>query len=971
MALRFLMAICCLLIASDAVAQGFRTFSGRNHPEITWLTAETEHFVIVYPEHLSGIEDEAAAIAEASYEALSANLRVEFDRPIRIYLTDEDEIANGFAVPIGTGFTNIWVHVNEIAEVWTGEEKWLRKVIAHELAHIFHFQAVRSNLGIWQNILTEPLPRFWTEGLAQYLTEDWDAQRGDRWLRTAVLDDRLSYSDGRSIWNGRLMYAMGNSQVRYFADQYGDSTLADLLHHRRPALLGLARVHDFGRAFEAVTGKSHRAFYDDWRRHVNIYYNTLAGQLENPDSLDAPPEALPGQYLYDVAYAPDTTRVAVLALTSLARPIQRLYLQEADGRRRMLAEGSLKAPVSWSPDGRFITLSRTMRGPGGALLNDIVLIDTRTGRERRLTRGRRASAPVFDPLSGNITFIGVDRQTANVFELNLETREERQLTFFDGDVQMGGIDWHRAGQRLAISVFDADGNRDILVYSRSDETVRPLVTTPSDDRDPVWSPDGHHLAFTSLREDVPNVYVLDVDADSIRTATRLSTGARVRDWLPPDSTYGSGRIAIISSISKQRDRAYLIDGSRDVGPLEVDIPEAYRAWTEHRPPALVPTHVEGDPSFVRRRARYNSWKNITHTASLALPYYTGASRWGIFGMTSFVEPLGKHALAGIGALSVGDPTNSWFVASYVNNQLYPTVTTSIYRFPGSVQVYGDEVLAERYSGGDVMVQWPLDWRQRPFTMTRLGMQARWIAFEPIRVDRLDLPSGLPAPERGEQFDVRIELVRTALRPYRHNAVHPLDGYGARLRFTAAAPMLGTDMRFVEGDARAYVVLPAIGLHRLFLYGRAQARHGTARPQDYIGLSRYDDVVLAMPGVATVELGGRDRVRGYNSHAIGDRLLFGSAEYRMPLLPDLQTRLLGLISLGATTGALFVDAASVWTGDDIENAQHRTGLGAELKNALRFGGIEITHSVGIAQPADALGRDEPADIYYRIRAAIPF
>ena len=46
----------------------------------------------MYPERLSGIENEVAPIAEESYAALSKNLNVEFEDKIRIYLSDEDEI---------------------------------------------------------------------------------------------------------------------------------------------------------------------------------------------------------------------------------------------------------------------------------------------------------------------------------------------------------------------------------------------------------------------------------------------------------------------------------------------------------------------------------------------------------------------------------------------------------------------------------------------------------------------------------------------------------------------------------------------------------------------------------------------------------------------------------------------------------------------------------------------------------------
>src|SRR5690606_40051458 len=68
-------------------------------------------------------------------------------------------------------------------------------------------------LGFLSFLFGDPMPRFWAEGLAQYETEVWDAQRGERWLRTAVLDDRLSYNDGRSVWNGQIGRASGREGV--------------------------------------------------------------------------------------------------------------------------------------------------------------------------------------------------------------------------------------------------------------------------------------------------------------------------------------------------------------------------------------------------------------------------------------------------------------------------------------------------------------------------------------------------------------------------------------------------------------------------------------------------------------------------------------------------------------------------------------------------------------------------------------
>ncbi len=392
--MRFLALVALLLVPHALAAQGFRTFNDRNHPEIDWRVAETEHFEIVYPERLAGIEAEAAAVAEETYAALAENLDVTFDKPIRVYLSDEDEIANGVAFSVGAGFTNIWVHVNETAEIWTGDVKWLRKVMAHEIAHLFHYRAIRSPIGLLQNVFANPIPSFWAEGFAQYQTEEWDAQRGDRWLRTAVFEDRLSYADGTSSWNGRLKYAVGNAQVRYLADTYGDSTLVNILNHRKKLLPGV-RVHDFYSAFEAEVGKPYREFYEDWRKHVNVYYNTLAGQMERTDSLGTPLK-IPGAYLYDVRYSPDTSKVAALVLSSVARPVRRLAVIEGltdttQARKvRVLAEGSIEAPFAWSRDGGR---SRTPGPCAGATARSSTTSSSWTWRRARRSGSPTTAAP--------------------------------------------------------------------------------------------------------------------------------------------------------------------------------------------------------------------------------------------------------------------------------------------------------------------------------------------------------------------------------------------------------------------------------------------------------------------------------------------------------------------------------------------------------------------------------------------------
>ena len=493
MAIRIVFCGLLLLCATilPAQAQSFSLLTGRNHPEVDWRTATTEHFEIVHPARLDSIAATAAPIAEATYDTLAANLEVTFDERIEIYLTDQDGIVNGFAAPFDGGITNIWVNTNDWAYSFTGSASWLRVVLSHELTHIFHYEATRSSLGVLGRAFPNSSPRFWLEGVAQYQAETWNAQRGERWLRAAVLDDDLSYDDGQSLWNGRLLYASGHSQVRYFAQQHGDSTLADLLHHKKDVLLGLAEVYDFEEAFNEEVGRSHETFYEQWRRDINVYYNTLAGQLETLDSLRTDTLSVPGQYVEDLAYSPDTSRIAAVTTLSPERPVRRLHvIDRSTGDVTVVAEGAIEPSVAWHPDGDRLVFSRRTRAEHGSLVDDLFVVDADGADERRLTHGQRTSAPTFGPEGDRLAFVATRDGTANVHVLGLGTGDSTPVTGYEGDVQITGLQWHPARDTLALARVDADGGRELVLYDLDTGASTALTDPASDDRRPLWSPDG-------------------------------------------------------------------------------------------------------------------------------------------------------------------------------------------------------------------------------------------------------------------------------------------------------------------------------------------------------------------------------------------------------------------------------------------------------------------------------------------------
>ena len=1018
------------------VPLGFSMFNGRNHPELDWQTAETEHFLIQYPKHLEGIETQAAAIAEATYEALSANLGVTFDYKIRIYLSDEDEIVNGYAMPFWKSYTNIWVGLNDVAEGWSGPEKWLRTVLAHELAHIFHFEAVKSNVGLLGTLLTAPaLPAPWTEGIAQYQTEPWHALRGDAILRTSVYDGAPDFRDGRSLRNRGLMYASGNAQLRYFASVYGDSLLPKILSHRTEVLGGRIKVHNFEEAFEEVTGTSFADFEDEWRRHMSIYYFTLAGQMERSDSLAAEPLDLPGLIKGEASFSPDGSHLAAIYLVSGAKPYERLSIFRNDSTlaETILDEGSFTGQLKWHPEGSELVYGRSTRGENGSIVNDLYRVRV-DGKPERLTYSRKAKNADYSPDGRSIVYVVNENGTGNLFAMNLSGRSETRITSYEGDSQIGAIDVHPTMPVVAYALFDANGNRQIAVRNWESGDVSLFTDGMMDDRSPVWSPDGQQLLYTSLRDDVPNLFVIrpfegtgsDVISGEERV-TALFTGATALQWVRADSSShqpeqnngqgeeqgeeqnvetdggvevsetdaregvsetdgpAEGWILVRRSDSKVDNELQLIDASRRASmsndPERAVLPDEYVRWTTHRPPNVIAPVIAPDPSLIQARRPYESFSQISHIATVPFPVYDEEIGAGVGVFTAFSEPLSKHMITGLGYVSFRDPgENSLLLLNYTNNQLRPSLNFSLYHNSFTSRLYEDEFLVTTNSGVSVLGLLPRDWIDSPFAAGSLFSRLRFDYTDSERFwDREDLPpfSPLGDPQSGWQTDLTLGVQLKKQKPYAFNVIHPLDGWGVEPKLTLATKALGGETEYLRADLKAYTIVPFLGNSRFYLYGRALAQSGTAFNQDYIGFSRYDEITFGelVPGI---DLFYRDteRVRGFREVVTGNRMLFSTVEYRLPFLPSLETQILGLVGFGRTTLSAFLDVGSVWSddllpGDEASGTVTRAGTGFELKNVLNLFGVPILHSVGYAQPFDDFGSDRNQEIYYRVRATVAF
>jgi hypothetical protein len=150
-----------------------------------------------------------------------------------------------------------------------------------------------------------------------------------------------------------------------------------------------------------------------------------------------------------------------------------------------------------SPDGRRLAFVQ-----GGAT-DDIGLLDLERGTSRRLTFQGSNSYPVWTPDGARVVFRRVADGRESIWWSSVDENgsEERLTTDSPEDKRPYSVS--PDGRVLA---YASRGDVFFLELSRN-HAIQPVLATPRQENMPVFSPDGHALAYTSNESGRTEVYV--------------------------------------------------------------------------------------------------------------------------------------------------------------------------------------------------------------------------------------------------------------------------------------------------------------------------------------------------------------------------------------------------------------------------------------------------------------------------------
>ncbi|MBI4234459.1 MAG: S9 family peptidase [Chloroflexi bacterium] len=215
-----------------------------------------------------------------------------------------------------------------------------------------------------------------------------------------------------------------------------------------------------------------------------------------------------------------------------------IYVQEtsATEARPVLQQDGSNSVASWSPDGRYLVVSRSNTN----LDNDLYLLDLKTGEAHLLTPHRREAAYI-EPRwarNGKGLYLAADqgRDLLGLAYLDLGTGRLRYLVTGPGDVESLALS--PGGRRLAYA-RNQEGYSHLYLRDLRQGTevevaglARGTLLDPRWASETTWSPDGSRLAFTfSSPSHTPDVWVYDMRRKAVRQVTHSSLAGVPRETL--------------------------------------------------------------------------------------------------------------------------------------------------------------------------------------------------------------------------------------------------------------------------------------------------------------------------------------------------------------------------------------------------------------------------------------------------------
>lgn len=473
----FLLAF-TLVDVPEVNAQYFSFGKNRvQYKDFDWRYIQSEHFDVYY---YTSKNYDLATFSAMSLEASLKQLQEDFGHQIAdrieviIYDSHNDfSETNVVALPTSAegigGVTDPFK--NRITMPFAGDYDSFRAILQHELVHavindMFYGGNVQSRLT--GNALQIPL--WFNEGLSEYEASGYDTETG-LYIRDGIVNDYLPPIERLG---GFLAYRGGQSVWNFIVEEYGRNKITEIMQT-------LKSQRNIEATFRRTLGLSMEELSEEWQDYYEEIYAPSVAEREEVEDIG---ELLTEEgYNTSPAFSPQGDKIALIT-SERGGVLDVIVINAITGDKiKTLIKGNesinfeefniLKPNLSWSPDGRKITLSAKSEGK-----DQLAIINYETG--------------------------------------------EKQFIAFPNLDAIGSVDWSPDGKKIAF-----DGNigpfQDIFVYNLETQTLTNVTNDVATDVEPTWGANSETIYFTSARGDLLQLDKLKNNAELLATDEMYTT----------------------------------------------------------------------------------------------------------------------------------------------------------------------------------------------------------------------------------------------------------------------------------------------------------------------------------------------------------------------------------------------------------------------------------------------------------------
>jgi len=452
--------------------QGTQAMFGQNRVQFKhfeWSYYETEKFVTYF--YLGGQDIGKFVIQFAEKEASKVEELLEFKINKRIEILVYNDLSDLNQTNIGQdiqlsntgGLTK--VIENKMFVYFDGNHQHLEKQIRQGMAQIFinHIVFGGNLQEILQNAVLLNLPPWFTEGLAEYVGEDWSAELDNK-LRDGILTGK--YRKFNRLTGEEAKFA-GHALWHYVEEKYGKAAVPNLLYLTR-----INRSVESGFLF--VLGGSVKSVLAEW---YDYYYHHYTQEKETrtlpADSNWVPVKRMRKYPHYEVKLSADGKHFAY-AVNNSGRYKVRLQDYSLNKTKRVMKGGIKTISVvtdyhyplmSWSPDGKTLGVIYEKRDKLYLLLYNV---ETGDRIKQPITKFQQIHSFAFTDDPRLLVMSASNRGQSDIYTYYIPSTLVEQLTndYYD-DIEAGFV---KSGAKRGV-MFLSNRTSTVLKEEKLDTTL--------------------------------------------------------------------------------------------------------------------------------------------------------------------------------------------------------------------------------------------------------------------------------------------------------------------------------------------------------------------------------------------------------------------------------------------------------------------------------------------------------------------